>query len=135
MSDAIEQLLPHRAPMRFIRELIECTDTMAIATARFTEKDFPVHENAVLESALVECVAQTVAAALGKRAQAAGDKESDHGMLVAISGFKIVSRPPIGKELRIETREIKRLGLMLLVSGKIFCDGQTVAAGELTLYA
>jgi 3-hydroxyacyl-[acyl-carrier-protein] dehydratase len=138
MSVAIENLIPHRAPMRFIDELIECTETTAVATVCFRADSFAVTNGFVLETALVECVAQTVAAALGQRAKISGQSGSGiaaTGMLVSVSNFKIQSRPPSGKELRIEIRELKRLGLMLRIVGEIICDGQLVAAGELTLYA
>jgi predicted hotdog family 3-hydroxylacyl-ACP dehydratase len=138
MPDAVENLIPHRAPMHFIDALTECTETAAVATACFSADSFAVENGLVLETALVECVAQTVAAALGWRAKNSSQTEfsiATKGMLVAVSNFKIHARPPAGKTLRIEVRELKRLGLMLRVAAEIFCDGQTVAAGELTLYA
>jgi predicted hotdog family 3-hydroxylacyl-ACP dehydratase len=69
MPSEIEQLLPHQPPMRWIDALTGCTDTTAIATACLTEDSLSVDEGWVLESALVECVAQTVAAAMGRRAR------------------------------------------------------------------
>jgi predicted hotdog family 3-hydroxylacyl-ACP dehydratase len=138
MSVAIENLIPHRVPMRFIDALTECTETTAVAMACFSADSFAVVNGFVLETALVECVAQTVAAALGHRAKIHGQSDSGivaKGMLVSVSNFKIQSRPLAGKILRIEIRELKRLGMMLRVSGEIFCDGQKIAAGELTLYA
>ena len=138
MSVAIEKLIPHRAPMRFIDGLVECSETTAVATACFRADSFALADGLVLETALVECVAQTVAAALGQRAKNSGESDSGiaaKGMLVCVSNFKIHSRPPAGKTLRIEIRELKRLGLMLRVTGEISCDGQPIAAGELTLYA
>jgi predicted hotdog family 3-hydroxylacyl-ACP dehydratase len=138
MSVAIENLIPHRAPMRWIDALIECTESTAVATACFNVDSFAVANGFVLETALVECVAQTVAAALAQRAQMRGQSDSRiavHGMLVSVSNFKIQSRPPSGKKMRIKVCELKRLGLMLRVSGDISCDGKSVASGELTLYA
>jgi len=138
MSVAIENFIPHRAPMRWIDALTECTETTAVATTCFSTDSFAVANGFVLETALVECVAQTVAAALGRRAQMHGQSDSRiavQGMLVAVSSFKIQSRPPSGKQLRIEVRKLKRHGLMLRVSGDISCEGQLIAWGELTLYA
>src|SRR5476651_2136104 len=134
MSVAIENLIPHRAQMRFIDALAECTETTAVATVCFRVDSFAVANGFVLETALVECVAQTVAAALGQRARNSGQSDSGiaaKGMLVSVSNFKIQSRPPSGKMLRIEIRELKRLGLMLRVSGEIFCDEKSIASGEL----
>jgi predicted hotdog family 3-hydroxylacyl-ACP dehydratase len=138
MPVTIENLIPHRTPMRFIDALTDCTETTAVATVCFNAGSFAVENGFVLETALVECVAQTVAAAIGHRTKIHGQSDSGiaaKGMLVAVSNFKIQSRPSSGKQLRIEIRELKRLGLMLRVSGEIFCDGKSIASGELTLYA
>ena len=142
MSVALDQLIPHRAPMQWITALTDCTATTATATACFQTVDFAVADGTVIETALVECIAQTVAAALGQRAQsrdgksdAAGAGTTANGMLVAVSNFKIQSRPPVGKTLHIEIREQKRLGPMQLIAGTISCEGQLVASGELSLYA
>lgn len=137
MRVTLDQLVPHRAPMQWINALIDCTKTTATATACFRENDFAVTAGKISETALVECVAQTVAAALGQRAQAGVGKSgaAANGMLIAVSNFKIQSPTPLGKTLHIEIREQKRLGPMLLIAGKISCEGQIIATGELSLYA
>ena len=136
MLGDIETLIPHRAPMRFIEALTDCTETTARATACFTADHFAVTNGAVLETALVECVAQTVAAALGHRAGTSGKTgAANNGMLAAVSNFKIHARPPLNRLLTIEVREVKRLGPMLLIAGTISCADQLIASGELSLYA
>jgi hypothetical protein len=120
--------------MRWIDALTDCGEGTASATAHFEPGDYPVSDGVVLETALVECVSQAVAAAYGHRG---GGKSggADKGMLVAVSNFKILSPPPVGKDLLIEIRELKRLGPMLLVGGEVSCEGRAVATGELSLYA
>jgi predicted hotdog family 3-hydroxylacyl-ACP dehydratase len=169
MFPAIEQLIPHRAPMRWVDELIDCTETTATATTRFTAEHFAVaqtigapasghgaklphepqragpeagapvhatHPPHVIETALVECMAQTVAAALGHRMRASGKPgAANHGMLAAVANFKIHSRPPLDQTLTIEVREVKRLGPMLMITGKISCGADMIATGDLSLYA
>ena len=133
---AIEELIPHRAPMRWVEALAACTETTATCTARFSADHFAVNNGMVSETALVECVAQTVAAALGCRLRTAGNPgTTNHGMLVAVSNFKILSPPPVEKTLTIEVRELKRLGPMLMIAGMISCEGTLIAQGELSLYA
>jgi len=122
--------------MRWIDALTDCTETTARATASFNAEHFVVVDGAVIETALIECVAQTVAAALGHRALASGKTgAASNGMLAAVSNFKILSRPPLEKSLTIEVRELKRLGPMLLIAGTVSCNGQVIATGELSLYA
>ena len=136
MNAAIEQLIPHRAPMRWIDALTECTDTTAVATATFGVEHFAVENGAVLETALVDCVAQTAAAALGWRAQTGGKIGADNnGMLIAVTNFRIESRLSSGTIIRIEISERKRLGSMLMISSTITCEEKLVASGDLTLYA
>ena len=136
MPSDIETLIPHRAPMRFIDALTDCTDTTARATAHFCAGHFAVADGAVLETALVECVAQTVAAAQGQRAKNRGHAGgAANGMMVAVTNFQIQSRPPAERQLHIEIRDLNRLGPMLRMSGTISCEGQVIASGELTLYA
>ncbi len=136
MPDAIDALIPHRPPMRFIEALIDCTETTASAVASFRAGDFAVCDGAVLEAALVECAAQTIAAALGHRAKASSKSEPPpNGMLIAVTNFQINSPPPLEKQILIEIRQLKRLDLMLMISAVISCEGQKIASGELTLYA
>jgi predicted hotdog family 3-hydroxylacyl-ACP dehydratase len=136
MSVAIEELIPHRAPMRWIDALTECTDSTARATAHFNADHFATASRVVAEVALIECMAQTVAAAQGYRAQTRGDSpRTSGGMLAAVSNFQIHSSPLTEKLLTIEVREVKRFGPMLLVAGEISCQGKRIASGDLTLYA
>ena len=136
MSVAIEILLPHRAPMLWIDAITTCSETTATATVVLGADHFALADGSLLETALVECVAQTVAAALGQRSQTRGQPgRARSGMLAAVSNFRIHSRAPMGKTLRVEVTELKRFGPMLLVSGIVSSDGQTLASGELTLYA
>ena len=132
----IEGLLPHRAPMLFVEALTEWSEKEARATACFGNDDYAVADENVLETALVECIAQTVAAAQGTRARQSGKPAAANmGMLAAVSAFRILHRPAAGQKLEIHVRELKRLGPMLLVVGTITCDGQMVATGELSFYA
>jgi len=136
MNLAVENLLPHRAPMRWLDALVDCTETTARGTVCFNENHFAVADGRVLETALVECIAQTIAAAQSQRARMAGGSgEPSVGMLAAVANFKIHSPPPLEKILQIEICELKKFGPMLLVAGKISCDGQLIADGELTVYA
>ena len=66
---SLASLLPHRAPLLWIDALVECAGSTAAATAFFGPDHFAVVDGVVPEAVLVECVAQTVAAAAGERAR------------------------------------------------------------------
>jgi 3-hydroxyacyl-[acyl-carrier-protein] dehydratase len=136
MPSNLDALIPHRAPMQWIDALTDCTETAATGTVCFKAGHFAVADGAVMESALIECVAQTVAAAQGRRAQSRGNSEGPKaGVLASVADFQILCPPPMGEVLQIEVRELKRFGPMLLVSGVVSSEGRLIASGELTLYA
>jgi predicted hotdog family 3-hydroxylacyl-ACP dehydratase len=122
--------------MRWIESLVECTEKEARSRVRFSSEHFGVADGGVLESALVECMAQTVAAALGFHSRkAAPGSTPAMGMLAAVSNFKIHAKTPLDKTLEITVKEIKRLGPMRLVLGTIRFEEQLIASGQLSLYA
>jgi predicted hotdog family 3-hydroxylacyl-ACP dehydratase len=136
MCNTVESLIPHRAPLRFIDTLTACSESAATAEARFGADHFAVTDGVVLDSALVECAAQTVAAAMGQRAKARGlGGVAANGMLVAVTNFKIQAPALAEKTISIEIRDLKRLGLMLMISAILSCEGRGIATGELTVYA
>ena len=99
MSVALDDLIPHRAPMQWINALADCSETTATATACFPADDFAVADGKVIETALVECVAQTVAAALGQRGRGSAGKIRCDGEGNAGGGFQIQdSIAPAGRK-------------------------------------
>lgn len=135
MLAPLDTLLPHGAPMQWIDALTDCTDTTARATVCFTPDHFAVTGATVPETALVECMAQTVAAAMGHRAQTSGaPNHARNGVLAAVSNFRIHSPPPLGIQLHIDVRELRRFGPLLHLSGIVSCASRVIASGELTVH-
>src|SRR5437016_3024718 len=133
MPSPIDSLIPHRPPMQWIEALVQCTDTEAKATVRFSKDHFAVSNGNVLESALIECMAQTVAAGFGFRAhQGTGGAKPNAGMLAAVSNFKIAGTAPLDVPLEITVKEVKRLGPMLMVSGQVSHAGHFIASADLS---
>jgi predicted hotdog family 3-hydroxylacyl-ACP dehydratase len=122
--------------MRWVNALSKCDDTSATGTACFPEDHFAVQDGFVVATALVECAAQTVAAAQGHHNRTGGPAGATNlGMLVAVSNFRIHTRPRAGEALTISVRQLKRLGPLLLIASTITGEGREIAAGQLTLYA
>ena len=126
-------LVPHRPPMLLIDALVECGGGSARAEAALPEGHLAVADGAVLESALVECVAQTAAAMKGFDARGQ-EGPASIGMLAGAADFEVFRRPPAGRRLTIEVREERRLGALALIYGRVLCDGQTVASGQLRVH-
>jgi len=56
-------------------------------------------------------------------------------MLASVANFKFHRAAEAGARLQIDVREVKRFGPMLLVAGRVSCEGALIAEGELTVYA
>ena len=134
---AAEEVIPHRPPMRMIDALMEWSDNSARGAIVFDAKHMAVHDGLVTESALVECIAQTVAAMEGAKKAACGTTGGtvgeQVGMLCGVSDFVVVRRPKAGEQLEVRVQVHKRLGPMLLVDGQVLHNGDVVASGSLKL--
>jgi predicted hotdog family 3-hydroxylacyl-ACP dehydratase len=130
------ELLPHRPPFVMIDRLVRGGDGTVRVEAALGDGHAGVSRGRVLESALVECVAQA-AAALKAHAAARRDSGSApaSGLLVGVSGFRVARVPGAGDRLTIHVQEDNRLGPLTLVTGRILLGEDVIAEGQLKLYA
>lgn len=131
----LELLMPHRPPIRWIDALTDCTETEARAEVTFSKDHFAVHDGKIAESALIECVAQTVAAGFGwlTRQKGTGGKPAG-GMLAAVSRFDFEQPAPLDVPLKINVRQLKRLGPMAMIGAQISVANQVIATGQISIY-
>ena len=94
-----------------------------------------MHDGKIAESALVECVAQTVAAGFGWLSRQKGtDGKPAGGVLAAVTRFTVEQAIPLETPLEISVKQIKRLGPMVMIGGRITSAGQLIAAGHISVY-
>ena len=133
MSTELNSILPHRAPMVMIDELIHCGDAAATAVKTFKRGDYGTTGGRVLEPALVESLAQTVAAFQGCRAQRS-DRGLSRGMLVGVSHFDFRGPVSCEKPVHLSVTITRVLPPFCLAEGHAEQDGQIVAQGELKFF-
>lgn len=125
----INDILPHRPPMRAIDTLREWSREEAVAVTTFAMRDYGVEEGFVTEPMLVELVAQTAAAHQGVSA-----KEPRPGLLASIDDFEFLSPASKEWELTIHIKILQKFGVFYIIEGQIRHDGETVARGQVKLY-
>lgn len=133
MDRDLVKILPHRPPMVMIDTLVRCDTQSAVALQTFNEGDYGVSGDSVLEPALIECLAQTVAAMYGSLALASG-LSPGMGMLVGVSDFRLYGPARLGLALELVTEVTKRLGPFCLVAGTITQGEALIARGNLKFY-
>ncbi len=131
---AADELIPHRPPMQMIDTLQQWTADSAEGVVTFSQDHMGVVDGFVTEPALIEAMAQTLAAmeSANARSQDGASKGTAvSGVLCGVSRFDIKDVPRAGMPLTIEVVVEKRLGPMMLASGSIRCQGTLVASGQL----
>jgi predicted hotdog family 3-hydroxylacyl-ACP dehydratase len=136
MNDEMAALIPHRPPMVMIDALVRCDAAGAVATKTFVEGSYGVDGHRVLEPALIECLAQAVAAWHRRQAQESGRPSARprRGMLVGVSGFTFHRPAEQGRELELTVEITKELGAFCLANGRVRQGGVAVAEGALKFY-
>jgi predicted hotdog family 3-hydroxylacyl-ACP dehydratase len=101
ISIDIESIIPHRAPIKIISEVIDAQEDSGIAAAKVTPA-WPLFENGAVNSlVLIEAVAQTAAVIEGYKRIKQG-KDSVKGWLVGIKSAKFnVDKIPVDTKLTI----------------------------------
>jgi predicted hotdog family 3-hydroxylacyl-ACP dehydratase len=133
MEPTLAELLPHRPPMVMVDALVRCEDDSAVAVKTFAEGSYGTDGGCVLEGALIECLAQTVAALHGHRAHQGGGRVP-RGLLVGVTDFAFRRPASCGRPLQLTVRITRRLGPFCLAAGRIEQDGSLVAEGELKFH-
>ena len=133
MKAELADLLPHRPPMVMIDAVVKCGAHCARATKRFTEGSYGLDGDHVTEPALIECLAQTVAAMHACNARRSG-RPPGQGLLVGVSDFEFHCRAERDVELELTVKITKRLGPLCRATGSITQGGRVVAEGSLKFY-
>jgi 3-hydroxymyristoyl/3-hydroxydecanoyl-(acyl carrier protein) dehydratase len=133
MSADIKSLLPHRAPMIMVDELVETAPDGARAVKTFREDDYGVENGRVIQSFLVEALAQTVAAMHGEAAAKRG-RPPGVGMLTGVTDFRFGREVTAGEEITLEVTVTRRLAPFVFADGRALCGAEVVAEGEMKFY-
>ncbi|MBN2427423.1 MAG: hypothetical protein JXK94_03705 [Deltaproteobacteria bacterium] len=129
-----EELMPHRLPMRLVDQVFEVEDGKGVIKALVRSDCFLVDEAGRLEdSALIELLAQSFAALKGYRDRRDG-KPVRQGFLVGIKNFARLKSVQAGDLLRIEICTIAELNDFAVADGKIWCDSELFAHGEIKVW-
>jgi 3-hydroxyacyl-[acyl-carrier-protein] dehydratase len=132
----VKELIPHRQPIIVIDAFLEAAPRRGVAAKKFRRQDYGVCGDRVCETALIECLAQTVAALFGY-GQRESPGEEGFGLLVGLSSFSSARSPRLDELLLIEVCPGKSFEKILMVKGKVFAGeigGECIARGELKIY-
>ncbi len=133
MLFGVDEILLHRPPMQLIDRLVDCSERSAAAEMTFSEDGYGVENGTVSEPALLECMAQTMAAHQGQRALEQGI-EPVLGMLVGLKD--VIFHQSVGWGVRLDIRVdiTHNVGSFYLADCSVARDSVEVASGTLKFF-
>jgi predicted hotdog family 3-hydroxylacyl-ACP dehydratase len=128
----ITALLPQAPPFLMVDTLL-WTDGPTTRSSFRVRADNVLLKNGELSAAgLMENIAQTVAAGAGWVART-GNKPVSPGYIVSVNNLEINAFPALGEELVTETTVKTRVADIVVISGRITCNGMVMATGEMKI--
>ena len=130
----ISKIIPHRSPMVMIDRFTKVSETIGIGEKRFSQGDYGCENGFVLQSILIECVAQTVAAQHGYNQLSENNPKPTLGMLVAIDHFIFFHPVPEEAFITIKIDKIDEIGKFHLIRGEILFGEKQMAQGRIKIF-
>lgn len=133
MSQEFRKLIPHRPPMVLVDNVPVWGPERIEATRTVREGD-PFVENGELgDAALIECLAQTIAAGDAQHARDKGGRVIK-GFLTGLTNLKFHSRAKVGETITLEADCQKRMDGMGLFKAVAKVGQRLLAEGTFKLY-
>jgi 3-hydroxyacyl-[acyl-carrier-protein] dehydratase len=126
-------LIPHRAPMVFIDDVIEYGATVIRAARTVRKGDLFVENGELPDAALIECIAQTIAAGDAQHARSKNGRVRK-GYLTGLTGLKFESRARVGERIEIEATCQRRMDGMGLFDATARVGSRILARGTFKLF-
>ncbi len=130
----VENLIPHRRPMRLIDRLLEVEGKNGVVEAQIMA-DCPLvsPEGDLEDVALVELLAQSHAAIKGY-ADLRDNKAIQQGFLVGIKKLVKLGSARQGDLLRIQIRTLVELEAFAVAAGEVWRGSELIAQGEIKVW-
>jgi 3-hydroxyacyl-[acyl-carrier-protein] dehydratase len=133
MSQDFRQLIPHRPPMVLVDDVLEWGAEHIVARRTVREGDPFVVNGEFSDGALIECVAQTIAAGDAQHARDKGGRVVK-GFLTGLTNLKFHARAKVGETIDIEADCQRRMEGMGLFKAMARVGNRVLAEGTFKLY-
>jgi predicted hotdog family 3-hydroxylacyl-ACP dehydratase len=132
-TTAFRQLIPHRPPMVLIDEVIEFGPERIRARRTIRPGDPFVGHDGLDDAALLEVIAQTIAAGDALFARSKGGKVRK-GYLTGLTGVKLYGQAAVGESVEVQADCLKRMEGMGLFDVQATVEGRPLAEGRFKLF-
>lgn len=132
-AELFRELIPHRPPMVLIDTVTEYGPVRICARREVREGDPFVRADGLEDAALLEVIAQTIAAGDALYARSKNGKVL-RGYLTGLTGVKLHRRAGVGEIIDVRADRLKRMDGMGLFDAVARIGAETIAEGRFKLF-
>ena len=129
----IQTLLPHRAPMLMVDEILEINENFISTKFRINSDNIFLDENKFCESGLTEHCAQTSATILGNSLSAENGKPMI-GFIASIKKIEIFDLPDVGETIISKAELISKYENICQVKCETFLGEKLLLQAEISMF-
>lgn len=131
--------LPHRPPMVWIDDVVQCDDDIGECTVRLKDDGLYFSEEGLRATSLVEFIAQSFGYISACRSRESGEtRKTSKAFLVSIGSAEFGDSTQVraGDVLRVRISNVKRIGPITLFDGQVLlASGSVLGKASLKVYA
>ena len=131
-KENITKIIPQQIPFVMVDNLIVADENGFKSTFKVEENNIFYKNDRLQEPALIENIAQTVAAGFGYVNQEAGG-DPKIGFIGAISKLKIHALPLLSAEIETIITHLHQFENIFLVKGENYCEGELLVECEMKI--
>lgn len=132
-KENIVSVIPQRPPIVMVDELLECNETVTRCSFEVRADNIFLRDGLLLESGLVENIAQTAAAGTGYTAQQAGEP-TPVGFIGTVQQLEIFELPKVGSQLITEISITNKIFDITVIKGTVQHNGTLLAQCEMKIF-
>jgi predicted hotdog family 3-hydroxylacyl-ACP dehydratase len=131
-KENITKIIPQQVPFVMVDNLLVADEKGFKSTFKVEDTNIFFKADKLQEPALIENIAQTVAAGFGYVNQQAGG-EPKIGFIGGISKLKIHALPSLNTKIETTVTHLHRFENIYLVKGENFCNGELLVECEMKI--
>ena len=131
-KENITKIIPQQFPFVMVDNLVSADEKGFKSTFKVEESNLFFKDGKLQEPALIENIAQTVAAGFGYIDREAGGKPKI-GFIGGISKLKIHALPLLNKTIETSVTHLHQFENIYLIKGENYCDGKLLVECEIKI--
>lgn len=131
-KENITKIIPQQIPFVMVDNLVSADETGFKSTFKVEVSNLFIKDGKLQEAALIENIAQTVAAGFGYVDKQAGGKPKI-GFIGGISKLSVHALPALNNTIETTVTQLHQFENIYLIKGENFCDGELLVTCEMKI--